>query len=98
MDHGLRLRDRQHGSRGNPRLALHVDVSELARDPGNCSRRPVWRRGLAIDAGWRIACPVSTPWHALGAHRAAIIATVILGALIGRYLGNRRFHFGGRRS
>ena len=24
--------------------------------------------GLAINAGWRIACPVSTPWHALGAH------------------------------
>ena len=41
--------------------------------------------GLAINAGWRIACPVSTPWHALGAHGAAIIATVILGALIGRF-------------
>jgi hypothetical protein len=46
--------------------------------------------GLAINAGWRIACPVSTPWHALGAHGAAIIATAILGALIGRLLGNRR--------
>ena len=45
--------------------------------------------GLAINAGWRIACPVSTPWHALGAHGAAIIATVILGAIIGRFLGNR---------
>jgi hypothetical protein len=44
--------------------------------------------GLAINAGWRIACPVSTPWHALGAHGAAIVATVILGALIGRYLDN----------
>ena len=54
--------------------------------------------GLAINAGWRIACPVSTPWHALGAHGAAIIATVVLGALIGRYLGNRRLHVGGRRS
>ena len=52
--------------------------------------------GLAINAGWRIACPVSTPWHALGAHGAAIIATVILGALIGRFLGNRRLHTGGR--
>ncbi|HEY1212382.1 MAG TPA: hypothetical protein VGE93_01995 [Bryobacteraceae bacterium] len=52
--------------------------------------------GLAINAGWRIACPVSTPWHALGAHGAAIIATVILGALIGRFLGNRRLHIGGR--
>src|SRR5215472_8264741 len=54
--------------------------------------------GLAINAGWRIACPISTPWHALGAHGAAIIATVILGALIGRLLGNRRSHIGGRRS
>ena len=54
--------------------------------------------GLAINAGWRIACPFSTPWHALGAHGAAIIATVILGALIGRYLGNRRFPIGGGRS
>ena len=54
--------------------------------------------GLAINAGWRIACPVSTPWHALGAHGAAIIATVILGALIGRFLGNRRLDIAGRRS
>ncbi len=54
--------------------------------------------GLAINAGWRIACPVSTLWHALGAHGAAIIATVILGALIGRYLGHRGLHSGGRRS
>jgi len=54
--------------------------------------------GLAINAGWRIACPVSTLWHALGAHGAAIIATVILGALIGRFLGNRRVRIRGRRS
>ena len=38
--------------------------------------------GLAINAGWRIACPISTPWHALGAHGTAIISTVILGAFI----------------
>ena len=54
--------------------------------------------GLAINAGWRIACPVSTPWHALGAHGVAILATVLLGALIGHYLGNRRLHSGGRRA
>ncbi len=53
--------------------------------------------GLAINAGWRIACPVSTPWHALGAHGAAIIATVLLGALIGRHFGKRRLHIGGGR-
>ncbi len=46
--------------------------------------------GLAINAGWRIACPFSTPWHALGAHGSAIIATVLVGALIGRFLGNRQ--------
>jgi hypothetical protein len=54
--------------------------------------------GLAINAGWRIACPVSTLWHALGAHGAAIVATVVLGAFIGRLLGNRRLHVGGGRS
>jgi hypothetical protein len=54
--------------------------------------------GLAINAGWRIACPVSTPWHALGAHGLAIIATVILGALLGRFLGNRRLYIHGGRS
>lgn len=52
--------------------------------------------GFAINAGWRIACPISTPWHALGAHGAAIITTAILGAVIGRFLGNRRLHIGGR--
>jgi hypothetical protein len=52
--------------------------------------------GLAVNAGWRIACPVSTPWHALGAHGAAIIATAVLGALIGRFLGNRGLDIGGR--
>ena len=46
--------------------------------------------GLAINAGWRIACPFSTPRHALGAHGAAIIATVLLGALIGRFWANRK--------
>ena len=45
--------------------------------------------GTAINAGWRIACPYSTLRHSLGAHGAAIIATVILGALIGRFLGSR---------
>ncbi|HKE29320.1 MAG TPA: NrsF family protein [Bryobacteraceae bacterium] len=54
--------------------------------------------GLAINAGWRIACPISTPWHSLGAHGAAIIATVILGALIGRYLGNHRLYIGRTRA
>ncbi len=46
--------------------------------------------GLAINAGWRIACPVTPLSHTLGAHGGAIVATVALGALIGRILGNRR--------
>jgi len=54
--------------------------------------------GLAINAGWRIACPFSAPGHALGAHGAAIVATVILGALIGRFLGRRKLYIGGRSS
>ena len=48
--------------------------------------------GLAINAGWRIACPYPTLRHALGAHGATIVATVLLGALIGRFVGARRFH------
>jgi len=43
--------------------------------------------GLVINADWRIACPGSGLRHALGAHGAAVIATVLLGALIGRILG-----------
>jgi len=54
--------------------------------------------GLAINAGWRVACPVSTLWHALGAHGAAIVATVILGAIIGRLVGNRRLPGGSRQA
>jgi hypothetical protein len=47
--------------------------------------------GIAINAGWRIACPFSTLRHTLGAHGAAIVTTVLLGALIGRFLRARRF-------
>lgn len=45
--------------------------------------------GVAINAGWRLACPVSAPWHALGVHGTAVVATVVLGALVGRALGSR---------
>ncbi len=45
---------------------------------------------LAINAGWRIACPVSTPGHALGSHGTAMVATVLLGAFIGRHVGKRQ--------
>ena len=49
--------------------------------------------GLAINASWRIACPISTPLHALGAHGAAIVATALLGALIGRSQEKRNLGF-----
>ena len=53
---------------------------------------------VAINAGWRTACPVSALRHALGAHGTAMIVTVLLGALIGRVLGARRFHTSNRHS
>jgi hypothetical protein len=43
--------------------------------------------GMVINADWRIVCPGANLRHALGAHGAAVIATVLLGALIGRVLG-----------
>ena len=54
--------------------------------------------GLAINAGWRIACPYPTLRHTLGAHGTAIVATVLLGTLIGRFLGARRLHSADRGS
>lgn len=54
--------------------------------------------GVAINAGWRIACPFPTLRHALGAHGTAIVATVLLGALIGRFLAARSFHSADRSS
>jgi hypothetical protein len=47
--------------------------------------------GLVINADWRIVCPGSGFRHALGAHGAAVLATVLLGALIGWALGAWRF-------
>jgi hypothetical protein len=46
--------------------------------------------GVAINAGWRLACPATDPWHVLGAHGMAVIASALLGAVIGRFLGTRR--------
>ena len=45
--------------------------------------------GLAINAAWRIACPISTPLHVLGAHGLAILGTALLGALLGRLMGRK---------
>ncbi len=44
---------------------------------------------LIINADWRILCPGTGFRHALGAHGAAVLATVLLGALLGRLLARR---------
>jgi hypothetical protein len=40
--------------------------------------------GVAVNAGLRMACRISEPWHALGAHGLAIVATGFLGAMIAK--------------
>jgi hypothetical protein len=71
MDHGLRLRDRQHDSRRNPGFALQLNVSKLARDQANCSGALYGAgAGVAINAGWRIACPISNPVACAGSARS----------------------------
>lgn len=45
--------------------------------------------GVAINSGWRIACPGSAPGHVFGAHGTAVIATVLFGALAARILMSR---------
>ncbi|MCC7034692.1 MAG: DUF1109 family protein [Acidobacteria bacterium] len=35
--------------------------------------------GVVVNAGWRLACPISSPWHTLAAHGSAILATTALG-------------------
>ena len=49
MDRWLRLRDRQHPSRGNPSPVVQLGVSKLARDAANGGGRPLWRRRGARD-------------------------------------------------
>ena len=54
--------------------------------------------GVAINAGWRLACPISDPWHVLGAHGTPVVATALLGALVGRLLGARNRFLPDKRS
>ena len=46
--------------------------------------------GIAINADWRMVCPVSTLPHALGAHGTAVLLIMLLGALLGRTWGARK--------
>jgi hypothetical protein len=45
--------------------------------------------GVAVNAGWRLACSLSTPLHSIGAHGSAIVATALLGALAARQVSKR---------
>jgi hypothetical protein len=39
--------------------------------------------GLLSDAGWRLFCQYSDPWHVLPAHLGAVVAATLLGVLCG---------------
>jgi hypothetical protein len=45
--------------------------------------------GLIVNAGWRLACPISSPAHVLGAHGPAIAATTLLGAFAAHLVARR---------
>jgi hypothetical protein len=45
--------------------------------------------GVAVNAGWRLACPLSTPGHAIGAHGLVIVATALVGAYAARQTAKR---------
>ena len=68
MAHGLRLRDRQHDSRGNPGPVVQSDVSKLAGHPANgsgcavrCRRgsRDQCRLAHCVPGFHPLACPGS---------------------------------------
>jgi hypothetical protein len=45
--------------------------------------------GLTADAGWRLVCPVSDPWHVLVSHTGAVVVLATIGA-VGAYLVARK--------
>src|SRR5262249_44775588 len=44
---------------------------------------------LTSNAGWRLVCPISTPWHVLTAHGASVISIGLLSALIAHLVAGR---------
>jgi hypothetical protein len=44
---------------------------------------------LTSNAGWRLICPISTPWHVLIAHGGSVIAITLLSALIAHLVATR---------
>jgi hypothetical protein len=45
--------------------------------------------GMTMNAGWRLACPISSPWHFATAHGPAILATSLIGAFAARSIAKR---------
>jgi hypothetical protein len=45
--------------------------------------------GLLSDAGWRLFCHYSDPWHVFPSHLGAVVAASVLGALVGRLMRPR---------
>jgi hypothetical protein len=45
--------------------------------------------GLLSDAGWRLFCHYSDPWHVFPSHLGAVVAASLLGALTGWFLRPR---------
>jgi hypothetical protein len=44
---------------------------------------------LTANAGWRLICPISTPWHVLTAHGGSVISITLLSALTAHLVANR---------
>src|SRR5262245_22414876 len=48
---------------------------------------------LTSNAGWRLICPISTPWHVLTAHAGAVITISLLSALTAHLVARRARRF-----
>jgi hypothetical protein len=44
---------------------------------------------LTANAGWRLICPISTPWHVLTAHGGSVVTIALLSALFAQRVGAR---------
>jgi hypothetical protein len=44
---------------------------------------------LMANAGWRLICPISTPWHVLTAHGGSLVSIALLSALAAHLIAGR---------
>ena len=44
---------------------------------------------LTSNAGWRLICPISTPWHVLTAHGGSVLTITVLSALTAHFVAAR---------